>query len=468
MYTHSWIHFYLPYTDGNDWFKTREHLGPIPLTDDLATATALLQKYQQLRKRRRMPVAVLDDAWDIFVNHTIFKKSRVLSPFSNMNRTEIERLQQQHGSNLTEDAIAKSTRNLEWLRENGSCADHLVALDSTIPQAGKGAFARRNLTKASVVSHLPMIHITNRYLMNMFGLVRNGKGVWTVQNRTTTRQQLLLNYCYGHNESTMLLCPYSPVTNYINHNRSLANVKLQWAQESSGNHMPRLLNASIAEIASSDATAKLAMELIATRDIQAGEEIFLDYGDDWEAAWNEHMQNWKPLETAKNYVAAAQLNAEPTIRSIFEELENPLYPDNVELKCDTAFKDFAAECKKAKKSGTLEEYLWHADMHWWHCEVLQKRIDKKTGETLYTVHMFERVPQGNQTATVNSIRVKDIPRQAFHFVDLPYTSDIFLPNAFRHHIGIADELFPHAWRNLRITPSPPMNTLAQQNASALT
>jgi hypothetical protein len=341
-----------------------------------------------------------------------------------------------------------------------------VALDSTIPQAGKGAFARRNLTKSSVVSHLPMIHIANRYLMDMFDIARNEKGVWTVQNRTVIRQQLLLNYCYGHNESTMLLCPYSPITNYINHNQSLANVKLQWAQSSSGNHMPHLFNATVSEIAASDATAKLAMELVATRDIQAGEEIFLDYGDDWEDAWNKHVQNWKPLEQAKNYVSAAQLNAEPTIRSIFEELENPLYPENVELKCDTAFKDYPAECKKAKKSGTLEEYLWHTDAHWWPCEVLQKRTDKKTGETLYTVHMFERVIWGNQTATVNSIRVKDIPRQAFHFVDSPYTSDIFLANAFRHHIGIPDELFPQAWRNLRI-PEPPMSS-SEQNTSALT
>ena len=31
------------------------------------------------------------------------------------------------------------------------------------------------------------------------------------------KQQLLLNYCYGHPNSDLLLLPYAPLVNFINH-----------------------------------------------------------------------------------------------------------------------------------------------------------------------------------------------------------------------------------------------------------
>jgi SET domain-containing protein len=43
-------------------------------------------------------------------------------------------------------------------------------------------------------------------------------------------------------------------------------------------------------------SAGLAMTFVATQDIQPGEEIFLDYGDSWEKAWNEHVEKWTPAK----------------------------------------------------------------------------------------------------------------------------------------------------------------------------
>ncbi|OEU11016.1 hypothetical protein FRACYDRAFT_246118 [Fragilariopsis cylindrus CCMP1102] len=36
----------------------------------------------------------------------------------------------------------------------------------------------------------------------------------------------------------------------------------------------------------------LSMEIIALRDIKPGEEIFIDYGKEWENAWLEHVKTW--------------------------------------------------------------------------------------------------------------------------------------------------------------------------------
>jgi len=41
----------------------------------------------------------------------------------------------------------------------------------------------------------------------------------------------------------------------------------------------------------------------------------------------------------------------------------------------------------------------------------------------------------------------DVPRDAFTYFNRPYTTDMFLANAFRHDIRIPDDLFPEAWRN---------------------
>ena len=36
------------------------------------------------------------------------------------------------------------------------------------------------------------------------------------------------------------------------------------------------------------------MEVIATRDIQPHEEVLMDYGAEWEEAWDEHVMNYQP------------------------------------------------------------------------------------------------------------------------------------------------------------------------------
>ena len=41
------------------------------------------------------------------------------------------------------------------------------------------------------------------------------------------------------------------------------------------------------------------MDVVATRDIQPDEEVFIDYGEEWEVAWGDHVQNWKPCQQGR-------------------------------------------------------------------------------------------------------------------------------------------------------------------------
>ena len=430
--------------DGEEWFKSRTHLGPIPLLDDLNHASALLERFSKLSIQNS---TILTDLWDTFVKDNPFKGiSRTLGGFR-LDESPFD-LNEKYGSNMTAARIDDSKRNLEWLQQHGTCGDHIVAGRSTIRQAGHGAFASRKLPKDTVVAQLPMIHITNRSRLDMYHFVLQNHTKVVDTSRGVAGQQLLLNYCYGHGESSLLLCPYGPMTNYINHNQSNANVRLQWGRPETGNHMPELLNKTVKEIETSSAsTGKLAMELLATRDIEAGEEIIMDYGDEWEAAWNAHVASWEPPH--KGHKTAVELNADTTsrLRTVFEEHTEQHYPDGVRLYCDTGVEK-SDDWKKSYESGKLEEYLWKTDAAWWPCEILRVKT-ADNGDVLYTTHMFEVDEKTGGEEAKNSILVRDVPRAVFHFIDKPYMSDTFLPNAFRHDIRIPDDLFPAAWRNLK-------------------
>ena len=55
-------------------------------------------------------------------------------------------------------------------------------------------------------------------------------------------------------------------------------MKLQWSDPKRSNHVPDLLDMPIDEFAK-DRTARLAMDMVALRPIEEGEEILMDYGD---------------------------------------------------------------------------------------------------------------------------------------------------------------------------------------------
>jgi hypothetical protein len=53
------------------------------------------------------------------------------------------------------------------------------------------------------------------------------------------------------------------------------------------------------------------MEIVALRDIKHGEEVFIDYGPEWEAAWENHVASWTPPQRSKRYMPASIANRIP-------------------------------------------------------------------------------------------------------------------------------------------------------------
>lgn len=343
-------------------------------------------------------------------------------------------------------------RPIASLLHSGLCLDNISPGRSIIPDAGRGAFATRYLKRGSVVAPVPLAPITKRSALHI-SRVRQagtpGKPDVLVQGH-----QLLLNYCFGHRNSSLILYPYSPLVNLINHNSSQANTKLRWST-SNLNRGRDWLDWPLDDVKQLNRPG-LLMEFVATRDISPKEEILIDYGESWEQSWNLHSAKWKSPPFAKEYTPAYVMDdVVSVLRTEVEQRSHP-YPDNLFTSCFYRFGDHKDEALAASNDhGETTAFKWKMSRGLFDfenlrpCSVLQ-HSKTPDGNDWYTVRIRnrygmapeERIPKGMMHI------VTLLPRNAIQFSDKIYTTDQHLENAFRHEIGIPDSLFPEQWMDL--------------------
>lgn len=316
-----------------------------------------------------------------------------------------------------EDLGDSTKRPVEWLRKNGICLDHIQPALSNIPHAGRGAVATRFLPINTIVAPVPLLPIKSRE-----GLMRHN-GSW----------QLLLNYCFGHVQSSLLLVPYAPVVNLVNHGSGKeANVKMQWSTSNlfSGKH---LLEQS--DIFAQNDPSGLLLEFVATRDIREGDEILLDYGDAWQAAWDNHVKGFEP-DSSADYEYARVWNEKVAVLRTPTELTEQPYPTNLRTTCFYKF-----DPTNQSPSQWISPSFEYQNLY--PCRVLERNQDES-----YTVVI------GSQESLLVDVKVPPnhiitkVPRHAIRLDDKLQSSDQHLVNAFRHEIHIPDDIFPQAWRDL--------------------
>ena len=163
--------------------------------------------------------------------------------------------------------VGMQSRSVEWIVENGFCLENLIPGKSTIPQAGQGAIAKFPLHKNERIVPAPLLQIVDRDVLFTFD--HNGQRAGT---------QLLMNYCFGHRESSVLLCPDTNAI-LINHcstrtkecNPSGPNAEIRWATDWEKDN-EKWLQMSVKDLGEQTGRG-LAFDIIATRDIQPGEEV---------------------------------------------------------------------------------------------------------------------------------------------------------------------------------------------------
>ena len=431
----------------------------IPLSENYPAAQQLVDKYDEL-KRKLFPEHkdLQDDLWSL-IKDTIGKEmweSRTMNALP-ANLTDVKKAADSEIASLHQP---HAIRSLEYLREHGKCVDSIRQGPSTLEshQGGRGAFATRSMTKGAIITGSPLNHVPKKDLITIFKMEQNytakekGEDVWLRHVDKIVGYQMSLNYCYGHNSSTMLLCPYGAGVNYINHNQTRANVKIQWAQDGMTSHNSTWLYTKRVEDLEWDYRIGLAFDYVATTDIQENDELFLDYGDDFEEALTHYLSTWKSAPSKDDYVPAQRYNkqiADSPIRTETEQKEEP-YPRNLELRCHSEL------VTKRNFNGAYQPGShWESREFGVPCRILERYVvgtseqddpsKAPLNESVYKVELtvpLDEVGLQRRSDVFTYIQRKDVTRSAIRFFNRPYTTDLSLPNAFRKEIGIPDSMFP--------------------------
>jgi hypothetical protein len=281
--------------------------------------------------------------------------------------------------------------------------------------AGRGAFATRFIPKGGYVSIAPLIHIPDRDVLIMYADKYDpvtGEGIRDLTN--PTGYQLLLNYCFGHKSSSMLLCPN--LGSYINHNSDSPNVKLEWSTD------PTYHNASWMDepIAFFDNIWRvgLAFEVIALKDIKEGDEITVDYGPEWEDAWIKHIRLWEPPEDAKTYTLHHRLNQDLSLPIPTYDEDHTLITEHIEARFH---EDKIIWRKHGLKRGRDYSVL----------RVISRTQLPTDNSLVYSVVLSIETDGGESI----EYTVENVTRNALSFYHVKkYRSDIFIDGVFRHEM----------------------------------
>jgi SET domain len=423
---------------GDNWFIQRTDVfGLIPMKKDYPKAERLLKKLRHLEDNLGLSEQMRHNLYSFIIHE--FPRSRTMNALPRHYKevsTIVEKSMRTYHQ-------ANATRSLEELQATGRCFDNIQPKESTLPYAGRGAFATRHLHKNSIVTGSPLLHVPSDKLAYMYDQDPEG-------NRNTSSFAgfaLWYNYCMGHRSSSILLCPYGSGINYINHNQTLANIKLQWPPHGQISHNETWFKRPSMD-ADYEYTTHLGMDYVATRDIEKGEELFMDYGHDWEQAWQDHVKKWEPSEDDRAYISATQWNRENEAFELWDQTTTmarqqqqqvpplPPYPPNLLMRCDEEIFEEDQSWYYRNNNKERSRKVWPSWDKGHECKILE-RTQEEDGTVTYTVEV-------TNTKGKKVIR-EGVPRDLIAMVDAPYTTDWHMRSAFRHYIGIPDEMVPEAW-----------------------
>lgn len=193
---------------GYSYFETRpQHYGPVPHEEHYDLGDEFMHSLYNFTKRMgwvseendEKTLGYRNSLYDLVLSlkETYFSPVLATLP-SDANVMEFVA---DHGTRYSE--YQRSIRTPEWLEKHGTCMDNLRAGSSSIPQAGRGAFAHRPIQKGQVVAPMPLIH-ADRNLFHMYEAPEESHPDmpdYQADHNRPVHQQLLLNYCFGHRDS---------------------------------------------------------------------------------------------------------------------------------------------------------------------------------------------------------------------------------------------------------------------------
>ena len=292
----------------------------ITTPEDVQQAAVLIRKAWNKYKRSKpstavpMEYAVTEDT-NPFVKALLPKTTHELHQLVQQAHSNTDITWNQHVARHQ----GTTPRTPEWIRQHGMCLEHLIPGRSHMPHAGRGGVAQYHIDKGDIVVPAPLLHILDRDVLFTQTEVYDDDDE-DATNRNPT--ELLINYCLGHADMPLLLCPNTNailinhcstrLPDFRRHCPEGPNAAYQWA--TGWDPQSAAWQQMTLEELSQQSVPGLAMQVVALRPIQPGREVFVDYGVEWENAWLRHVRSWKPPpETPTAWITAAQANQRQSI-----------------------------------------------------------------------------------------------------------------------------------------------------------
>jgi hypothetical protein len=206
----------------------------------------------------------------------------------------------------------------------------------------------------------------------------------------------------------------------------------------------------------------LSFDLVATRDIAKGEEIFIDYGKEWINAWKAHEEKMNQVmiehesSTKRQGPSASDMF---TACYYWEDGDDDLFENDWQsLKNSWKTLDDATAIQKLGRDGSKFNKFNAGDEEeddrgsFWPCSILETKNSTTAhshSEPHYTVRIFQS-PWHDLApwAKIDVPRIlTNFPPSSVKMFHKPYKSPMHSRDAFRHHVGIPSRMIPNHWRD---------------------
>jgi hypothetical protein len=143
---------------GENYFWNRnDTYGYLPLFNNFEEANILLKEFQNVTATANHDTQITSDLYHLLKHfESVWDESRTLHALPD-NETQVQAILDSGGTARKD--YNRSIRDLDFLEDHGSCMDNIKDGISTVPHAGRGAFANRKIKKGE----------TFYYFVRLFG-----------------------------------------------------------------------------------------------------------------------------------------------------------------------------------------------------------------------------------------------------------------------------------------------------------
>lgn len=207
-------------------------------------------------------------------------------------------------------------------------------------------------------------------------------------------------------------------------------------------------------------------------------QVFIDYGEEWELQWKEHIENWRPKFSVEfqddddvehdSVFSTTELNENHEIPTEFVsgDLRQVVEHSTIFTGCmywttdDDMDPSYEIDDEDWEEYSDEEILLWYSDEGsefvgfyseheegaYWPCSIISSEDEYGS---YFTVRIHQS-PFGDIQLWEQSGKPRlltGFPRASIRFFYHRESSDTFLLNTFRHFIPLRDEIFPEIWKN---------------------